>query len=89
MKYKTITISLRKLGLKKNNKIHIEPLSDVHIPENFKARPFPKKGTIPCKGCGYLLPEDSIAVQEWDGYCDDCMSNVPHNERDMMMGDDY
>ena len=57
--------------------------------EDFKARPFPKKGTIPCKGCGYLLPEDSIAVQEWDGYCDDCMSNVPHNERDMMIGDDY
>ena len=81
MKYKTLSIDLHKLGLKKGEKFYLEPLSDIHIPENFKARPFPKKGTIPCKECGYLLPEDSIAVQEWDGYCDDCMSNVPYNER--------
>ena len=76
MKYKTISIDLHKLGLKKGEKFYIEPLSDIHIPP-----PFPKKGDIPCKGCGYPLPKDSIAVQEWDGYCDDWMSNVPYNER--------
>ena len=26
-------------------------------------------------GCGDLLREDSIAVIEWYGYCDDCVIN--------------
>ena len=30
--------------------------------------------SIWCKGCGrYRLPINSIAVTEWNGYCDDCM----------------
>ena len=56
----------------------IKILMGTHKDKTGKVRRFYKKVcdkcSIWCKGCGrYRLPINSIAVTEWNGYCDDCM----------------